>query len=233
MLSQYTTKVKVRVGLGILTLVVARVVVPFMSFPADMLQHLALACFVVGLALCIWGAISHAKNKGYAPPNWLRSVLVIPVAVGVYAAILIFVVAAKPFLFHLAEIYFAHKLHPLAYDYPFIVVGLVVISIAGSYCSVLAGATTAPKRRFVTAIVLAICHLCGSAGLLSGVCFYYTGLLDVDPYIWTSALVWVFIPWTGGFIAVVVACAQVRRRESRIRTLQQEMSNNSLEPTRA
>jgi hypothetical protein len=134
--------------------------------------------------------------------------------VGVYAAIFIVFRSATWLLFDLAAICFAPQLDSVAADYPFMVVRLVVTSIAGSYYFVLAGARTAPKHRFVTAIVLAICCLCGSALLLFDLWFSYN--FGMWGGIWTSEVSWIYIPWTCGCGAAIVACVMVRWRESLI-----------------
>jgi hypothetical protein len=226
MLSRYTIKVKDRVGLGIITLLVASVLI---SSSHHVLTALAWICLDVGLALCIWGAISHATNKGYVPPDWLRSTLVGVVAVGVYAAIVIFFTSATWLVFDLAAICFAPRLDSAGADYPFIVVGLVVTSIVAPYYSLLAAAATASNHRFFTVKVLGICYLCGSAFVLFVLWFAFNfGRLGG---IWTSHVSWISIPWTGGLVAVLRACARVRLHESRLRRTQQGMSNNSLERT--
>jgi hypothetical protein len=226
MLSRYTIKVKDRVGLGIITLLVASVLI---SSSHHVLTALAWICLDVGLALCIWGAISHATNKGYAPPNWLRSTLVGVVAVGVYAAVVTFVTSGTWLVFDLAAICFAPRLHSVADFYPGIVVGVVITSIVAPYYSLLAAAATAPDRRFFTVKVLGICYLCVSAYVLFIMWFAFN--FGMWGGIWTSALVWIFVPWTGGCVAVVRACARVRLHESRLRRTQQGMSDNSLERT--
>jgi len=216
MLSRYSTRVKVRVGLGLLALVAARVLI---SFFHDVLTTLAWACLDVGIALCIWGAISHASDKGYRLPDWLRWVLVVPVAVGVYIGVLTFAISIDSLMADLV----ATRLKPGLPDWPpVLIVSLIMTSVAGSYCFVLAGATTAPKHRFVTAIVLAVSCLCATAYLLVGLRFALTfGMLGG---IWSSELMWIYIPCTGAFVAVVIACSQVWRRESRMRTTQLELS---------
>jgi hypothetical protein len=216
MLSQYSTRVKVRVGLGLLALVAARVLI---SFFHDVLTTLAWTCMDVGAALCIWGAISHAMDKGYRLPTWLRWLLIVPVGVGVYIGVLVLAISVDSLLADLV----ATRLTPRLPDWPpVLIVSLIMTSIAGSYCFVLLGATTAPKHRVVTAIVLAVSCLCATAYLLVGLRFALTfGMLGG---IWTSELMWIYVPWAGAFVAVLVACVQVWCRESRMRTTQLELS---------
>ena len=209
MLSRYSTKVKVRVGLGIMKLVLAGILM--YSFH-HVLTALAWTCLVVGLALCIWGAISHAMSIGYVPPDLVRAIYVLPVAVGVYVAIVTFVMSATWLVFDLAELCLAPRLDAVAAEYPFIVVGLVVASLAAPYYSLLAAGATAPYHRFRVATVLGICHLCGSAFVLFVVFFAFN--FGMVGGLWMSFEMWVGIPWIAGLVAVVLACTKVQAHEA-------------------
>jgi hypothetical protein len=219
MLSQCSTKVKVRVGLGILALIIGGVLI---AFPADAGGDAAWGLIVSGLALCTWGGISHAIDRGYRAPDWLRWLLVLPVGAAVYVAIFIFVRSVVWFVYDMVSIRFVPRMG----DYPFEVARFVIISIAGSYCFIVSGARTAPKHRLITAVVLAICSLCASAHVLPGVWFWYNfGMFDD---IWTSWVLWVRVPWTCGLIAAILACVQVYRREVRLQKA--EPSQGEQEP---
>ncbi|MHC4295403.1 MAG: hypothetical protein ACYSTL_07440 [Planctomycetota bacterium] len=223
MLSQYSTKVKVRIGLGILALIVGAVLIPF---PADAGGNAAWGLIVSGLALCTWGGISHAIDRGYRAPGWLRWLLVLPVALGVYAAIFVFLRSATSLVSDLAAICFAPRLDSVAADYPFIAVRLVLTSAAGSYYMVLAGAKTAPKYRFMSGMMLAILSLCGSAYVLASLSFWYNFGAWSD--IWTSRVLWVYVPWTCGFVAAILACVQVRRHEVRLQKAEPSQGEQEL-----
>lgn len=226
MLAQCTAQVKVRVGLGILMLVVGIVPVVY-PYPV---RSVGWILIVGGIALAAQGVHCHAREKGLQLSARSRWLLVFPVAAAFYAAIFIFLRAATWLVFDLAAICFAPRLDSVAADYPFVVVRLVLTAIAASYCLVVSGAKTAPKHRFMTAVVLGVCSLCANAYLLFGTFLFYNFGMWAD--IWTSELMWIYTPWAGGFVAVVLACAQVRVHESRLRRPQQGMSNNLLEPTR-
>jgi len=223
MLSQYSTKVKVRIGLGILALIIAAVLIPF---PADAGRDVAWDLIVSGLALCTWGGISHAIGRGYRASGWLRWLLFLPVGLGVYAAILAFLRSATWLLFDLAAICFAPRLDSVAADYPFIAVRLILTSAAGSYCTVLAGAKTAPKYRFITGMMLAILSLCGSAYVLLAVHFFYN--FGMWGGLWTSEVLWVYVPWTCGFVAAIVACVQMRPHEARFKKAERSQGEQEL-----
>ena len=222
MLSQYSTKVKVRMGLGILTLIVASVPVVY-PYP---LRSIGWILVVAGTALASWGLCCHAREKRFELPAWSRWLLVLPVGAAVYVAVYMFVRSVVWFVYDMVSMRFDLPMG----DYPFEVVRLVIINIAGSYCFIVSGARTAPKHRVITAVVLAICPLCVHAYVLPRVFMWFNFGMFAD--IWTSWVLWVRVPWTSGFVAAIVACVMVRRRECRIRTIQQELSNNSLERTR-
>lgn len=204
--SQYSTKVKVRIGLGILSLIVARVVI---VAPAVVCEPLGWAFTVAGVALCVWGGIAHGIDKGYQPPDSLRWLLVLPAAVSVYAGIAIlascFVALAFDLVLRSAESGLS--------NYPFMALQLLVRSAAGSYGFVLAGARTAPKDRFIYARVLAISYVCFSG-------FYLFGsfvALTFAPLLYGTEWLWYFlIPWVSGWMGAILACVQVRRHEVRL-----------------
>ena len=80
-----------------------------------------------------------------------------------------------------------------------------ISSIAGPYCLVLAGAKTAPRYRFVTALTLTVLH-----GFVNG---SLVTLAIVLAWRQSASLWWLILCCAVGIIASIVACIQMRREE--------------------
>jgi len=78
----------------------------------------------------------------------------------------------------------------------------LVNSVAGPYCLVLAGAKTAPRYRFMAAMILTLLHAIGSITV--------TGWAVLHPERTSYSLVWVIIACILGICATVGACVQIR-----------------------
>jgi hypothetical protein len=135
-----------------------------------------------------------SANNG--PPrlswDWLRWAAVLPAAIASYLGIQ-FVIA----LFRGLEDGFAER--P---DYK----SQFICSIIGPYFLVWAGAKTAPRFRFVTALALTVLYAIanGSLATLAVMRGYQSGPL------W-----WLIINGVVGIVATIVACLQMRKEEDK------------------
>ncbi len=195
MLSQYSTKVKVRVGLGILTLIAA--IVLTVVYPP--LRWLGLIPIVAGIVLAAWGLCCHAREKRFPLPAWSRWLLVLPAAaavfVGVFALAVCIVALGGGLVRTLCG---TDRLDLYGWD-----AILVITSTAGSYGLVLAGARTAPRHRSLTAalLVLGSVWLCRHLGIA-----FTMALFGATPGDW-----WWHGPWVLALITGVAATVQVHK----------------------
>jgi hypothetical protein len=208
MLSQYSTKVKIRVGLGILPLIAA--IVPTVLYPP--LRWLGLIPIVAGTALAAWGLCCHAREKRFELPAWARWLLVLPAAAAVFVSVFILTSCIVALGEELVRTLRGTD-PPYLYAWDAI---LVITSTAGSYGLVLAGARTAPRHRSLTAalLVLGSVWLCRHLGIAFTMALFGASSPD-----W-----WWHGSWILALISGVAASVQVHRfANSQIRAQEFEM----------
>jgi uncharacterized membrane protein HdeD (DUF308 family) len=123
--------------------------------------------------------------------EWLRWIAVLPAALGAYIGIQLVVGLVR-------------SLETGVDDRPDYW-SQFISGIAGPYCLVLAGAKTAPRYRFVTALTLTVLH-----GFVNG---SLVTLAIVLAWRQSASLWWLILCCAVGIIASIVACIQMRREE--------------------
>lgn len=125
--------------------------------------------------------------------DWLRWLAVLPAAIGAYFAIQIAVGLVMVFENGLDD-------RP---DYK----SQFICSVVAPYVLVLAGAKTAPKFRFVTALTLTVLHALFSGAIVALAMVW--GMSQSD------SLWWLILSEVIGIITSIAACIQMRKEEDR------------------
>ena len=128
-------------------------------------------------------------------PDWLRWVLVLPVAVGAW-------VGAQISIMAIGNVFYPMGLWNLATWF----VKIATIAVA-PYGLVWAGAQTAPRHSFTVAIVLTVVHAIFATAIL---------VLAIDVERLTAPLWWIITGYIVGAAVTIVACVQFRRKEGKI-----------------
>jgi uncharacterized membrane protein HdeD (DUF308 family) len=135
---------------------------------------------------------NHKTSENKNPVwNWLRWVAVLPAAIGAYFGVQIVVGLAMVYANGLDD----------SPDYK----SQLICSIVGPCSLVLAGAKTAPKFRFVTALTLTVLHAIYSGALVT--------LAMVRVATQSASLWWLILSGVIGIIASIATCIQIRKEE--------------------
>jgi len=133
--------------------------------------------------------------------DWLRWLAVLPAAVGAYFAsqVVTGLLTEVGYFFYAGRGFEDGWLDRPDYKSQFL------CSIIGPYCLVWAGAKTAPRYRFVTALTLAVLHAVGNGSVVT--------LAIVRGMYQSASLWWLILSCVVGIISSIGACIQMRKEE--------------------